>query len=97
MESFSCLPVYPVYFWPRMNTHKIIGMVTINGQQYPLKEGYNTIQGEEVCLRDTHHFAYANMDHHEKGWHFEADKDWATAKYETASAIYWASANPWAN
>jgi hypothetical protein len=76
---------------------QIIGNVIIDGESFPLIDGYNEIHGESVWLRDTHHFAYANMDYASRGWHFEPCKEWARKRYETESAIYWSSVNPWAS
>jgi len=76
---------------------QIIGTATIDGESFPLIHGRNEIRGEIVNLRDTHHFAYANMDYSGKGWHFEPCKEWAQKRHETESAIYWASVNPWAS
>jgi hypothetical protein len=74
-----------------------IGILTIDGESFPLVHGRNEIRGEIVDLRDTHHFAYANMDHAGKGWNFEPCKEWEQKMHETSSAIYWSSVNPWSN
>jgi hypothetical protein len=76
---------------------KPIGTVKIQGQEFPLFLGENKIQGLRVILKDTHHFAYANMDHRGKGWKFEADREWASERDRISAEIYWGSVNPWSN
>jgi hypothetical protein len=80
-----------------MKKDKQIGVAHIQGQKIPLFLGLNEIQGVRIILRDTHHFAYASMDHREKGWKFEADAEWAAERSRISADIYWGSVNPWAN
>jgi hypothetical protein len=80
-----------------MTAQTQIGTAIIQGQEIPLFLGLNEIQGEQITLRDTHHFAYANMDHRDKGWKFEADAEWARERSRISADIYWGSVNPWSN
>jgi hypothetical protein len=80
-----------------MKKDKQIGAAHIQGQEIPLFLGFNEIQGVRVTLTDTQHFAYANMDHRDKGWKFEADAEWARERDRISADIYWGSVNPWGN
>ena len=76
-------------------TTRQIGTAKVQGQEIPLSRGWNEILGQRVWITDTHHFAYANMDHRDKGWKFEADAEWARERDRISAEIYWGGVNPW--